>query len=203
MPAALGSACAPVGDPHLAQVVGRHLEAVGGEALLHRLQRRLVGVRCRSPAARPRRRRSGRPPSGPRPPGGDDEVDLRPQPHQRRPDRLRVVGDDHLLGQLVPELEQPLGDEGVVGVAHLPPQHLVPDRQQRRPLRHRLGTRHLSSTLARRRSGCQRIVSAARSAARRASEQSDLRGMIDAFGRRRYAGWSRCVSATPRRPTSA
>ena len=45
IPAALGSACGPVGDAHLAQVVGRHLEAVGGEPLLHRLQRRLVGVR--------------------------------------------------------------------------------------------------------------------------------------------------------------
>ena len=48
------------------------------------------------------------------------EVDLRPQPHQRRPDRLRVVGDDNLLRQLVPQLEQPLGDEGVVRVADLP-----------------------------------------------------------------------------------
>ena len=42
-------------------------------------------------------------------------------------DRLRIVGDHHLLGQLVASLEQPLREKRGVGVADLAAQHLIAD----------------------------------------------------------------------------
>ena len=80
-PGRVGQRPRPVRDAHLTQVVGRHLEAVRREPLLHRLQRRLVG------------RRAGREQLGhdvdgavvfgrAQAAGRDDDVHLGAQPHQ-------------------------------------------------------------------------------------------------------------------------
>ena len=100
MPGRVRQRLGAVRDAHLAQVVGRHLEAVRREPLLHRLQRRLVGV---VPVDQQLGHDVDRPVVLRRPEaaGGDDDVHLGPQPDQRRPDRLRIVRHHHLLRQLV------------------------------------------------------------------------------------------------------
>ena len=59
-PGRVGQRPRAVRDAHLTQVVGRQLEAVRREPLLHRIQRRFVGRRAGRRAARPRRRPCGR-----------------------------------------------------------------------------------------------------------------------------------------------
>ncbi len=110
----------PIRDAHLPEVVRRHLEAVDRKALLHRLQRPLVGRRSGG-------EQLGDHVHGPivfrraEPTGGDDDVHLGPQPNQRRPDGLRIVRNDQLLREVVPGLEHLVGDERRVRVADLPP----------------------------------------------------------------------------------
>ena len=130
----------------------------------------------------------------PEPSGGDDEsTSARSRTSTSRID-CGIIRDDDLLRQLEPGLEQPLGDEGRRWCCHLPAQHLVANRQQRRTLRSSdPGTRHLSSTLAapfyhvNETSSLASQADAARSDVRRIVDAT----MIDALGRRRYLGRSR------------
>jgi hypothetical protein len=109
-PGCVGQRPRAVRDADLTEVVGRQLEPVRREPLLHRLQRRLVGRRAGD-------QQLGHDVDGavvfgrPQAPGRDDDVHLGAQPHQGGANRLRIVGHHHLLGQLVASLEQPLREE--------------------------------------------------------------------------------------------